>query len=114
MAVFSPQNRRRLARAGGWTIQLGLLAAAGLITLAPPARGVMLIVPVLPGEGSVARLAVAGDARILGEGPVHGSLYVIGSRSTLLPRATASGAIIFGGRYIGCAGLEAGYDQISV
>lgn len=60
------------------------------LALWPPATGEMMLVP-LDGEdvGAVATLAVAGGATLLGNGPLPGSLVVIGDRATIaaVPKA---------------------------
>ncbi|QIG78334.1 hypothetical protein [Stakelama tenebrarum] len=114
MRAFWSTRGSRLGRLGGWTIQLALLAGVGLIAIAPPSRGVMLLVPVGAGQGTSARVAAAAGARILGAGPVHGSLYVLGTRNLIIPNAAASGTMVFGGRYVGCSGIEAGFEQVPV
>ncbi|MBO9714978.1 MAG: hypothetical protein J7495_18850 [Sphingomonas sp.] len=60
------------------------MALAGLVLLAlwPPVRGAMIVVP-LSGQAADAVLALEGGARLLGEGPLPGSLVVTGNRVKL-------------------------------
>ncbi len=89
---------------GPW-IQGILIAAAGLLAFAPPARGVMMLVPVLPnGEGAALRIAAGSGVRVLGAGPLPGSLYVEGRLGALLGSAVSRGMVVLAGSYTGCSG----------
>jgi hypothetical protein len=86
----------------GIFVQATLVVAAGLIALSPPARGVVLMVPVTPGDGGrLLRFATDANARILGRGPVRGSLLVLTDRPMLL-RAATQGIAAIRGSYFGC------------
>ena len=68
------------------TLVIGAQTALGIgvlatLALAPPAHGVMLLVP-LVGDAPVARLARDGDALLLARGPAS-SVVVRGDRHTL-------------------------------
>lgn len=61
-----------------------LIAGAALLAMLPPARGVMLLVPVLSSDIAVPiRTAVAHGAAIIATGPVPGSILVYGDRARL-------------------------------
>jgi len=81
-----------------WLAQAGLVAATALITLLPPARGPMLLIPIAPARlaDSVA-VARQGDARLIAAGPLPASLIVEGSRDTLAMPALAHGMILIAG-----------------
>lgn len=57
------------------------LASLGLLSFAPPARGEMLLMPLLS-DAPVAQLARQGDALLLARGPAD-ALIVRGERATL-------------------------------
>ena len=64
---------------------LAVLALAGLV-FAPPARGRLLLIPLGSGV-PVAAIAVESGARLIGPGPLRGSLIVIGQRVRLVRAA---------------------------
>lgn len=93
------------------TLVLGqcALVAAGLgaVAFAPPAQGAMLLVPVGGSGGGIVNAAVSNGARLLGPGPLPGSIVVSGSRARILPAALAAGAFVTLGTDPGCdAGAE--------
>jgi hypothetical protein len=60
------------------------IAALAVMSLYPPAEGRILLVPVLDHDVNVtARLALSSGAALLGEGPLPGSLVVVGSRARM-------------------------------
>lgn len=60
------------------------ITALAIMTLYPPAEGRILLVPVMERDvNATARLALASGAALLGEGPLRGSLVVIGSRTRI-------------------------------
>ena len=77
-----PRVRLR-SRFGGvmLLIQLLLVAGAGWLIVGPPANGAMMLVPLGPqAANALPLLALVGDVRLLGRGPLPGSLLVYGSR----------------------------------
>lgn len=79
-----PGTRAALrSRLGGviLLVQLLLVAGAGLLIIAPPASGAMMLVPLGPqAANALPLLALVGDVRLLARGPLPGSLLVYGSR----------------------------------
>ena len=60
------------------------VAALAVMSLYPPAEGRILLVPVIDRDvNATARLAFASGARLLGAGPLRGSLVVVGNRARL-------------------------------
>ncbi|MET0375109.1 MAG: hypothetical protein ABW128_12755 [Rhizorhabdus sp.] len=80
-----PESTPSLRAGAPLAAQLALLLiglAAAVFT--PPARGTMLLVPLTAqARGDVAALAIAGDARLIGEGPIGGTLLIRGDRGRL-------------------------------
>jgi len=79
-----------------FTLQIVVaVAALAVIALAPPAQGRMLLVP-LAGQGidSLAVWATQAGARIVGRGPLPGSLAVEGIRSDLLGVALHNATLV--------------------
>jgi len=81
-----------------WTflpIQLGIAGCVvPALVLAPPARGRMLLVPVLPGSGAhLAADAIDRGARLVGPGPIAGSLVVDGIRDRIVSGLLARGVL---------------------
>lgn len=70
----------------GILAQLGLVVVTlGIVSVAPPARGAFLLVPLTETAArDVARLAIERDARLIGPGRFGGSLVVQGERGHLL------------------------------
>ncbi|WP_109809573.1 hypothetical protein [Sphingosinithalassobacter portus] len=103
------KRRRGGLRHLGVACQGVLLIFASLLAALPPPEGVFLLVPLVPrADGSMARIATDAGAQILSRGEISGSLYVRGSRGDLLPRAVLAGAMLMGGKYVGCSNTEAG------
>ena len=85
-------------------LQGTLLILASLLAAMPPPDGIFLLVPLAQRtDGHMVRIATDAGAQIVGRGELSGSLYVQGSRSTLLPRAVMAGALLMGGTYVGCS-----------
>lgn len=84
-------------------LQLSITIAVLLLAAAPPARGLMLVVPV----GGSATPALTVGARFVASGPLPGSLIVHGDRATLVPHLLRHGAIVLAGRAPSCAGGRA-------
>lgn len=87
-------------------LQIGVAVAAMVgFAFAPPARGRMLLVPL--SSGAAAKLpaaAVNGGAKLLGSGPVGGSLVVIAERDRLGALSLADGVIILSAPPLLCGG----------
>lgn len=97
---------KRAGISAKWTgIQFGLLAVSFLaLAVTPRAVGPVLVVPLLPATpASTTNWLVEADARLLGTGPVPGTVIAWGERSKLLAAALASGAILLRARATGCA-----------
>lgn len=89
-----------------WTgIQCGLLGMSFLaLAIVPRVEGPVLVVPLLPAtQASTTNWLVEADARLLGSGPVQGTVIAWGERSKLLAAAVASGAIVLRASATGCA-----------
>ena len=84
-------------------LHLCAIAAAAALPLLPPASGPMLIVPIIPGAPGAVNLAVNHDARLLGLGPLPGSLVVDGSRRRLMTAALSSGFLLMAGTSPACS-----------
>ncbi|MEH3102362.1 MAG: hypothetical protein PGN12_00465 [Sphingomonas phyllosphaerae] len=60
------------------------VAALAIMSLYPPDDGRILLVPVIDRDtNATARLALSSGARLLGAGPLRGSLVVVGNRARL-------------------------------
>ena len=91
------------------SMQVATCAAALIaLTLWPPASGAMLLVP-LDGEnvGVVATLAVASGAKLLGKGPLPGSLVVVGDRAAIIAVPKAAPLLIVAAPPAACGSPDA-------
>lgn len=90
---------------GSWMV--GLQAAATVAVLAlvavPPASGPMLVVSL----GGSATAALVGGARLVGRGPLPGSLVIAGERATLVPHLWRHGALALAVPAVACGGAIA-------
>ncbi len=89
-------------------VSVQLVLAAMMLTIVgvtPPAKGAILIVS-LDGQsaGAIADWAMVGDARVLGRGPIAGSLMVNATRSTLAGAAWRHRSLLLNGGAAGCSG----------
>lgn len=84
-------------------LSIAALVVAGTI-LVPPARGAILLVPLSGDTGALIRSARESDARLLGPGPVAGSIVVVGERASLLGAAWRRGALALAAGSAGCGG----------
>lgn len=79
-------------------LQLVLATTAmGALLLWPATSRPMLVLP-LPSadEGAAARFALAHGARLLGRGPIAGSVVIRASRDRLVAEAWAAGLLVVG------------------
>jgi hypothetical protein len=84
-------------------VQLLLIATGSTAVLAPPANGMMVILPMVPGDPAATfRWASSAEASIIASGPYSGSIVVQGSRSMLLFPAFSHGALLITARFAGC------------
>ncbi|ATE66908.1 hypothetical protein [Rhizorhabdus dicambivorans] len=82
-------------------IATALIAMAGF-AFAPPAQGRMLLVPIA-GAGASA-LVVDGGARLIGAGPLPGSLVVMGERDRFVGPALLKGILVLSAPPSWCGG----------
>lgn len=75
-----------------------IVAAVAILTLLPPVRGAMLLIPLNAGTGATIELARVSGARLLGRGPVSGSVIVEGDRSAIALRMMGHGTLVMAGR----------------
>lgn len=67
----------------GAHLVLGIAVLAS-ISLYPPAQGRILMIPLLDRDANAtARVALLAEARLLGRGPLPGSMVVIGDRAQI-------------------------------
>ena len=93
-------------RASRLSTLLQFLFVAGTVVAliaAPPASGQMLLVP-LDGGGrdGLARVAVNAGARLIGPGPLDGSLVVSGERAALVAALMPAHALVLNAAIGGC------------
>ena len=74
----------------------------GLLALTPPARGPILILSLSGDAGAPVRVALAHGARLLGPGPLPGSMVVVGERAALSPAARDAGLLLLAAPFAGC------------
>ena len=86
--------------------QIGVtLCAFSTLAFWPPARGRMLLVPVTGGTlVRTINLAIAGGGRLVGAGPIAGSLVVDGVRAELAGPMNRAGILILAAPPAGCGG----------
>lgn len=71
------------------------MLAPGLLAFAPPPRGTMLLVPIVPASAaSVETVGLAAGATLGTTGPLPASRFVTGERARLLSAALAHGMIL--------------------
>lgn len=68
-----------------WSAKLhfALLAIVPVALILPPAQGTMMILPIAPGAEAAIIWATRSGARLIGQGPVPGSLVVEASSASL-------------------------------
>jgi len=94
-------------------VQIGAVVAAMVgLAFAPPARGRMLLIPLSPRAATALPAAVVdGGAKLLGTGPVPGSLVVMADRARLGAVSLADGVIILSAPPSLCGGVgQRGYE----
>ncbi|MBN2971429.1 hypothetical protein JW805_05280 [Roseomonas aeriglobus] len=65
-----------------------------VVALSPPKRGAMLMVPLSGQIAGVIDVAMTGNAGLLAQGPLPGSMIVIGDRSALRASALSHGILL--------------------
>ncbi|WP_294295012.1 hypothetical protein [uncultured Sphingomonas sp.] len=89
--------------------QLSVAAAIlTVIALSPPQRGAMLLVPLTGQIATVVNVAMAGKAALLGQGPLPGSMIVIGDRAALRTAASGRGILLLSAPRALCGDRAAG------
>jgi hypothetical protein len=83
-------------------VQCTLIAVTALVALLPPADGMILVAPLIPGRPAetIGWLLPTG-ALLAASGPYDGAFVVKGSRAALLPAAIANGAVLLATRFPG-------------
>lgn len=86
------------------SLQLLICALAGaFFGFAPPASGEILLIPLnRAGAGELVPAAVAQGARLIGRGPVAGSMIVYGDGRRLARTLIGDGVIALSARATGC------------
>lgn len=88
---------------------VAVVAAFGMLLAWPPAEGRMLIVPLgARSMGDVVRFATDRDFRLVQQGPLQGSMVVIGRRDRLGAALVADGFLVLATTYAGCGPSVAG------
>ena len=73
------------------------------LAFAPPSQGQMLLVPMTEAAAAaLPRLATANESRIVGRGPVAGSLVIEGRRAALFMAALSSAMLVIAAPQVGC------------
>jgi hypothetical protein len=81
------------------------VAGIAIMCLYPPAEGRILLVPVTDRDvNATARLALSSGAALLGEGPLPGSLVVVGSRARLAGHTRPWRVLMLAAPPAGCSG----------
>lgn len=72
----------------------------------------MLLLPVLPGSAvRLPAIAVDGDARLLGKGPLPGSLVVIGDRARFAGGVFGAGGLVLSAPAILCGDVAVRWEK---
>ena len=95
-------STRRVVGCAPMMAQRVLVFAIPLPTLAPPAKGAILIVTAHSPPGKILAWALPTGARLLGAGPFPGSIKVFGDRAALVRPALAHGALLLEAQRSGC------------
>lgn len=84
---------------------MGTVVALLLLTVAPPARGAMLLLPLdAAAREHLAALAIANGASLLKAGPLPHSLIVSGDRDSLLMPLGRRHVLVLAASSFGCGG----------
>lgn len=91
-------------RVGRWSAKLhfALLACVPVALMLPPIQGTMLILPIVPGGEAAITWATRSGARLIGQGPVPGSVVVEASSASLWAAALSNRAVIMRAEFVGC------------
>lgn len=85
-------------RRGYWFLALQLLLAGSVLCyllLRPQVGAPMLLIPIVPADaGAATRFALANDARLLGTGPLPGSIVVRGDQGRVSHAAWSAGLLV--------------------
>lgn len=84
---------------------VALSIATAMLAVAPPASGAMLLVPLAATGGDVVNLALARGARLLGAGPLPGSIVVTGRRDALAGAMLRHGTLTVAASPLLCGAL---------
>ncbi|WCT75390.1 hypothetical protein PQ455_04820 [Sphingomonas naphthae] len=83
--------------------QIGaVVLGLGALTLAPPARGQFLLVPVTGHGAAMIAVAAGHGARLVGLGPLPASIVVEGDRDRLAAPLRAEGVLMLAAPATGC------------
>ena len=99
--------RSSTARRGRALLVAQFCLAAGTVgwlLVAPPALGAMMLVPLTPGAArTLLETSLDGGNRLLGQGPLPGSIILYGRRSPLAWRMLARGVLTVASDSRGCS-----------
>jgi hypothetical protein len=85
------------------TCQIAVIASLlGLLALAPPRHGVLWLVDPSGNAGPSIQIALSHGARLLGTGPLPGSIIVVGDRAALGRAVRAAGIVMLAAPFAGC------------
>lgn len=88
-------------------LQAGLMLGVPLLAFAPRRDGPHLVVPLAGGDpGRMAAALGGAGARLVGTGPLPGSLFLWGDGWRLARRALGRGAIVMSAAPPGCSRAE--------
>ena len=82
-------------------VLFGALALA-IVVMAPPAQGLMLILPLTSAARPVVTAIQAGGA-LIAPGPIYGSIIVRGNRNLIVPASLEDGSVVVSTNERGCA-----------
>jgi hypothetical protein len=99
MSARFPFAKRSLA-----VVQIaGAMFVLAMLAVAPPARGTMLLVPLMPrGQAEITMLALAHGASLVQRGPLPSSVIVYGDRARIAWPLARDGVLTIAGGKAGC------------
>jgi hypothetical protein len=99
MSTFFPFAKRSLA-----VVQIaGAMFVFTLLAVAPPVRGTMLLVSLVPrGQAEITTLALSHGASLVQRGPLPSSLIVYGERAEIGWPLAHDGVLTLAGGWAGC------------